>query len=67
MRHYKSEIGDAVYELLKLNTVLPFFKICELLKYRGKKNLSIILKNDGRFRRLHNGYGMAVWKIKGCC
>jgi len=62
MKGYK-KIGNKCYEILR-GCSLPITNLKQYLDYNSKKNLTFILKDDGRFIKhldRHNNY---VWKIK---
>ena len=61
------QAADTCYEILRGCGGLPVSKLQSLIQYAGKRNLSFILKDDGRFIRKHNSCSVGVWEIKECC
>lgn len=57
------EIGNKCYELLR-ECSLPVFSLRQLINYNGKKDLTFILKDDGRFIKKTDAHHVDVWKIK---
>ena len=57
------EIGNKCYELLR-GCSLPVCKLRHDVDYDGKKSLTFILKNDGRFIKKTDTHHVDVWKIK---
>jgi len=62
MKGYK-KIGNKCYEILR-GCSLPITNLKQYLDYNSKKNLTFILKDDGRFKKYYDQHGICVWKIK---
>ena len=58
--------ADKCYELLR-GCSLPVFSLRQRISYSGKKDLTFVLKDDGRFIKKTDTHHVDVWKIKERC
>ena len=61
-----NEIADKCFNILRKSNGLPAFALRQGIGYTGTKNMTIVLRNDGRFRRIHDARGINIWEIKEC-
>ena len=59
-----NEIASRCFDLLRESGGLPAFALRQGIGYTGKKSMTIILRNDGRFMRKHDARDINIWMIK---